>query len=76
MCLLLDWQGRSYIGGRNVDGIWRWQGIVTSEICYDWWAPNQPSGDGDCIGVNPKMRFNDMLCVSTLNYFFCEKTKS
>ena len=75
MYLLLDWQGSSLIGGRYVDGIWRWQGRVTEEIGYDWWADNQPSGDGDCMNVDPYInyKFNDIHCTFAPLHFFCEK---
>ena len=78
MYLLLDWQGPSLIGGRYVDGIWRWQGRVTGVVGYDWWADNQPSGDRYCMDVNlpPEYKFNDMHCDSASPYFFCEKSQN
>ena len=75
MYTLLDWQGPSLIGGRKVNGTWRWQGRVTGEIGYAWWAANQPSGDGDCINTvkNMNYTFNDLPCTSESFCFFCER---
>ena len=78
MYLLLDWQGPSLIGGREVNGIWRWQGRVTGVVGYDWWADNRPSGNRDCIDVNQylKYKFNDISCTFAKLYFFCEKEQN
>ena len=75
MYLLLDWQGSSHIGGRKVNGIWRWQGRVTGKIGYKLWGASEPSGDGDCIMIaqNMNYKFNDSPCTSTSFCFFCER---
>ena len=76
--LLLDWEIGAFIGGRKVNGIWRWHGRLTEPLAYTWWGNNQPSGGGqDCMGASSvvQYKFNDLFCGNK-KYFFCEKASN
>ena len=74
----VDWQAHSHIGGRKIDGVWKWQGRLTGEITYDWWGSGDPNGDGECLGFHGlTLKFNDQACTGGHSFkFFCENANS
>ena len=74
MYLLIGWQGSLHIGGKRINGVWRWQGRITGEITYNWWSIGEPSNDGDCMSLQPAYhKFNDLHCDHILAHFLCER---
>ena len=70
------WDGNSWIGGRRVNGIFRWEGNLNGDIQLAYWSlgePNNVVGDEHCVESPSGQSYfwNDHECLKS-NYFICE----
>ena len=71
----------AWIGGNDIEekGVWEWTDCTPWEVTF--WAPGQPSGDGDCLhhvfnmpwATHLNHKWNDWNCDSRETYFLCSK---
>jgi len=81
-CLNTDWtpcrNNFLWIGGRNIHGVWAWDGLLLKNIVVADWALHQPDnygGNQNCLGMcgdNTNFQWNDDMC-SKAALFMCEK---
>ena len=48
--MLSGWKGHAWLGGKRVDGAWRWFGLITSEIGISYWGVGEPN-----VGNSPNL---------------------
>ena len=53
---------------------WQWQGRITGQILYGFWADSEPNGDGEekCLDTNADFTWNDNFCNQTYQTTLCE----
>ena len=77
--MLSGWKGHAWLGGKRVDGAWRWFGLITSEIGISYWGVGEPNGGNSpnlCLSTyatsGRHYYWNDHTCTEKMS-FACEK---
>jgi hypothetical protein len=74
----LGWRSSNmWISGRKVNGVWRWNGRLTSEFMASNWGAEEPNSSGDCLRImydngGHYHKWDDYVC-SGQQEFICEK---
>lgn len=65
-----------WIGGRKINGIWKWYGRITTELELHNFASYEPSDHGDCMTTGYSgFKWDNTNCNDHYS-FLCEKVTS